>query len=105
MPMPKAPPIATILVGNGRRIFGNHLYTAWRATGYAGPSARPSNTRFATSAASPTGNSIGSWIADHASTIASSTHRVGARLTRNPISTVEIEKKAKKLVPIRPNCV
>ncbi len=34
-----------------------------------------------------------------------STHLVDTRFTRNPTSTVESEKNAKKLVPIRPNSV
>jgi hypothetical protein len=46
---------------------------------------------------------MGNWQRDQISAMAASTHLVGTRLTRNPTRTAPSEKKAKKLVPIRPN--
>src|ERR1700678_3675851 len=51
MPVPKAAPLATTLVGSARFWFPNHLYTACTATGKAGPSAAPSTTRLPASTA------------------------------------------------------
>ena len=51
----------------------------------------------------PTEPIIGNWLSAQRQPIASSTQRVGTRLTRTPVATDENANSKKKLEPINPN--
>ncbi|MNO92675.1 hypothetical protein D3C76_842560 [compost metagenome] len=98
-------PACSRATGRLRRSLGNHLYSAWVATGDAGPSPMPNNTRQATMAHSEVANSIGSWISAQNRPMPNSKVRVGRRLAMKPPTTAEIAKNQCKAPPIKPNSV
>src|SRR5262249_40513123 len=63
----------------------------------------PSAIRQATRVANPAEPIIGNWVSAQRRPIASNTHRVGTRLTRNPVATDDTANSRKKLEPTKPN--
>ena len=53
--------------------------------------------------AKPAEPSIGNWLNDHTSPIASNAQRVGTWLTIKPVTTADSENSRKKLDPKSPN--